>query len=100
MSIFDLIVDREELLKLSDEEINSSLCNIFPERKLFSHSIDWRKSENFILKSKGIHGDVIIGWEGKHGKARENYHKGSIWNTQSHPETCLRSDGTRDKTTR
>jgi hypothetical protein len=60
---FDLIANRKDFLKLSDEQVNSALCSIFPERKLYSHSIDWRKSDEYILKARGTGGDVIVGWE-------------------------------------
>ena len=77
---FDLIANRNDFLKLSDEQVNSVLCNIFPERKLYSHSADWRKSDEFILKARGTGGDVVIGWseEVDDGQSRKGNNKGSI----------------------
>ena len=31
--------------------------------KLFSMSIDWRRSAEYILKCKGADGDVIVMWD-------------------------------------
>lgn len=61
--LFDVIANRSEFLKLSDPEVHETLSSMFPERNLYSHSIDWRKSEEFILKARGVREDVIVGWE-------------------------------------
>jgi len=60
--LFDVIANRSEFLALSDPEVHETLSIMFPERRLYSHSIDWRKSEEYILKAKGGDGDIIVGW--------------------------------------
>jgi len=60
--LFDVIANRNEFLALSDPEVHETLSCMFPERKLYSQSIDWRKSEEYILKAKGSGGDVMVGW--------------------------------------
>ena len=60
--LYDVIANRSEFLKLSNEEVHKTLSSMFPEHKLYSHSIDWRNDERYILKAKGGRGDVIVGW--------------------------------------
>lgn len=60
--LFDIIANRSEFLKLSDDEVHETLSTMFPDQKLYSHSIDWRKDEQYILKAKGGRGDVLVGW--------------------------------------
>lgn len=60
--LYDVIANREDFLALSDPEVQSTLSSLFPEYKLYSHSLDWRKNEEYFLKAKGGRGDVLVGW--------------------------------------
>lgn len=59
---FDALLKREEIKEMKDKELNKLLNMLFPGRKLYSHSLDWRNSMEYILKAKGRYGDVIVGW--------------------------------------
>lgn len=60
---YDLVFTRQELLILKDDQIIKILNRIYPKKKIFSISSDWRYSWRYILKAKGIYGDLIIGWK-------------------------------------
>jgi hypothetical protein len=53
--------NRNTFLKLTNEEIVELLESI-THFNLFSLSLDWRESEEFILKAKGGNGDVLVFW--------------------------------------
>lgn len=58
----DLILDREELLAMSNKNILKALQDMYPARKLYSISTGWRESKEYILKARGTGGDLIVGW--------------------------------------
>lgn len=60
--MYDLILDYEELLLMTDDNILKALQTLYPKRKLYSISLGWRQSKDYILKAKGTGGDVVIGW--------------------------------------
>lgn len=60
---FDLMLKRESLLDLTNEEIMTTLRDMYPERRLYSLSTDWRKDECYIMKARGTGGDVVVDWE-------------------------------------
>ena len=37
----------------------------FTEHELNSISVDWYDDPSYIMKLKGLNGDVVVGWEGK-----------------------------------
>lgn len=53
--------NRNTFLKLTNEEI-IELLNSITQLDLYSMSLDWRESDEYILKCKGVHGDVIVNW--------------------------------------
>lgn len=59
----DLMLKWKSLLKLTDREVLGVLRAVYPERKLYSISTDWRRDACYILKARGTGGDVIVGWE-------------------------------------
>ena len=61
--MYDLKLDYEELSLMSNENILETLQVMYPERKLYSISLSWRESKNYILKAKGVNGDVVVGWQ-------------------------------------
>jgi len=36
--------------------------NMFPKFNLYNFSLGWLESKNFILKFRGVDGDLIVGW--------------------------------------
>lgn len=60
--MYDLKLDHEELLLMSDDNILKTLQTMYPKRKLYTISLGWRESKDYILKAKGNGGDVIVGW--------------------------------------
>lgn len=61
--MYDLKLDYEELLLMTDDNILKALQIMYPKRKLYSISLGWRESKNYILKAKGVNGDVVVGWQ-------------------------------------
>jgi len=57
----EFTLNRNTLLKLSNDEI-MELLNSITKFDLYSMSLDWRKSEEYILKCKGAEGDVLVYW--------------------------------------
>jgi len=60
--MYDIIMLHKNIKVLSNQQIFNIIDMIYPDRKIYSLSIDWRKSKEFILKARGINGDVIVGW--------------------------------------
>lgn len=54
--------NRNTFLKLTYEEIIELLESI-TGFDLYSMSIVWRESADYILKAKGVNGDVIVNWK-------------------------------------
>lgn len=59
---FDLIYSYDLMNKWTNEEVLTYLQKIFPERLLYSISLGWRDNRKYILKARGLAGDVIVGW--------------------------------------
>jgi len=57
----EFILNRNTLLKLSNDEI-IELLNSITKFDLYSMSLDWRESAEYILKCKGAEGDVLVYW--------------------------------------
>ena len=53
--------NRNTFLKLTNDEI-IELLNSITKFDLYSMSLDWRESEEYILKCKGAEGDVLVYW--------------------------------------
>lgn len=62
LEMYDLKLDHEELLLMSNDNILRALQLLYPKRKLYTISLGWRESKNYILKAKGTDGDVVVGW--------------------------------------
>ena len=60
--MYDLKLDYEELLLMTDDNILKALQILYPKRKLYAISLGWRESKDYILKAKGTGGDIVIGW--------------------------------------
>jgi len=54
-------LNRNTFLKLTNDEIIELLNNI-TKFNLYSMSLDWRNSAEYILKCKGAEGDVLVYW--------------------------------------
>ena len=57
----EFTLNRNTLLKLTNDEI-MELLNSITKFDLYSMSLDWRKSTEYILKCKGANGDVLVYW--------------------------------------
>lgn len=60
--MFDMIVRHSDFSKYSNEGILDALDILYPERDLYSLSLDWRKNKQYVMKAKGVQGDVLVGW--------------------------------------
>lgn len=58
----DIVLDHEFTCAMENEDILEMLNRLFPKRHLYSMSLDWRKSIEYILKARGTGGDVIVDW--------------------------------------
>jgi len=54
-------LNRNTFLKLTNDEI-IELLNSITKYDLYSMSLDWRESSEYILKCKGANGDVLVYW--------------------------------------
>lgn len=68
MGLYDVYLKRRKLLELTNDDILVDLQRMFPDRKLYSISLDWRKNERYFLKARGTLGDIIVGWSDKNGR--------------------------------
>jgi len=53
--------NRNAILKLTNDEI-MELLNSITNFDLYTMSLDWRESVDYILKCKGAEGDVLVYW--------------------------------------
>jgi len=60
--VFDMVVRHSDFSKYSNEGILNALDILYPERDLYSLSLDWRKDPQYIMKARGVYGDVLVGW--------------------------------------
>lgn len=67
MAFYDVYFAHKNFLKMTNEDILSVLQGLFPERKLFSISLDWRKDIKYFLKARGTLGDALVGWSDRNG---------------------------------
>lgn len=51
-----------EAILLGPDRLLQKLKEEYPERGLYTISIDWTLSMKFVAKAKGTHGDVVVGW--------------------------------------
>jgi len=58
-----MIMAHSTAKSLDNKAMFDTLDSIYPERQLYSMSLDWRKDKQYILKARGVKGDVIVGWE-------------------------------------
>ena len=57
----EITLNRNTFLKLSNDEI-IELLNSITKFDLYTMSLDWRESAEYILKCKGANGDVLVYW--------------------------------------
>jgi len=57
----EFTLNRYTFLKLTNNEI-MELLNSITKFDLYTMSLDWRKSAEYILKCKGAEGDVLVYW--------------------------------------
>jgi len=57
----EFTLNRNTFLKLTNDEI-IELLNSITKLDLYSISLDWRNSAEYILKCKGANGDVLVYW--------------------------------------
>lgn len=50
-------------LELGEENFFNIFDKSFPDYNLYDMSQDWVENKKYILKFKGIYGDLIIKWE-------------------------------------
>ena len=71
----DFIMEYEKAKQHVDEQGWDSFLGSFQDqyedRGLYSVSMDWHESDEFICKFRGTDGDVIVGWEGIHDKPKK-----------------------------
>ena len=58
----DIILDYAVFKPLGSQYLLEMLQEIYSKNDLYCISTDWEKSQEFIAKAKGIHGDIIAGW--------------------------------------
>jgi len=61
--LFDMIMKHSDTKRLDNEEMFGVINSIYPDRELYSMSLDWRDNKQYVLKVKGIKGDVLVGWQ-------------------------------------
>jgi len=61
--LFDMLMSHSHAKSLDNKAMFDTLDSIYPERELYSMSLDWRKDKQYILKAKGAKGDVLVGWK-------------------------------------
>ena len=61
--MFDMLMAHSDAKVLDNETLFNTLDSIYPERELYSMSLDWRKDKQYVLKVKGVKGDVLVGWK-------------------------------------
>jgi len=61
--LFDMLMAHSHAKSLDNKAMFDTLDSIYPERELYSMSLDWRKDKQYILKAKGVKGDVLVGWK-------------------------------------
>jgi len=61
--LFDMLMAHSDAKVLDNETLFNTLDSIYPERELYSMSLDWRKDKQYVLKVKGVKGDVLVGWK-------------------------------------
>lgn len=62
----DLILDYSQVVSLHNAKVLALLQSIYPDKRLNSISTGWRESNQYILKARGLCGDVVVGWIGIH----------------------------------
>ena len=61
--MFDMIMKHEDAKRLDNEAMFGVINSIYPDRELYSMSLDWRDNKQYVLKVKGVKGDVLVGWQ-------------------------------------
>ena len=61
--MFDMIMKHADAKRLDNEAMFGVINSIYPDRELYSMSLDWRKNKQYVLKVRGVKGDVLIGWQ-------------------------------------
>lgn len=59
----DIFATWTKLVNMTNQEVMDWLQSLFPTFDLFSLSLDWRTNPEYILKAKGVRGDVLVLWE-------------------------------------
>lgn len=59
---YNLYTNWDQMNKRTNEEVLSLLQKLFPKHQLYNISLGWREDRKYILKAKGLLGDVIVGW--------------------------------------
>lgn len=61
--MFDMIMKHEDAKRLDNEAMFGVINSIYPDRELYSMSLDWCDNKQYVLKVKGVKGDVLVGWQ-------------------------------------
>jgi len=61
--LFDMIMKHSDAKRLDNEEMFGVISSIYPDRELYSMSLDWRENKQYVLKVRGVKGDVLVGWQ-------------------------------------
>lgn len=57
-----MTLNYEETQKLTNEQVLKLLKDKYPVYELYNISLGWRENRKYILKAKGVYGDVIVNW--------------------------------------
>ena len=52
--MFDMIMKHADAKRLDNEAMFGVINSIYPDRELYSMSLDWRKNKQYVLKVKGV----------------------------------------------
>jgi len=58
----DIQMDYDKLLEMDNESVFEMISKNNSDLDLYDMSLDWRNNKKFILKLKGMYGDLIIHW--------------------------------------
>lgn len=58
----ELTMDYEKTKELGIKKLLEFLNALVPHFEIYSISISWLESKEYIAKARGNHGDVIINW--------------------------------------
>jgi len=58
----EIQMDYDKLLEMDNESVFEMISKNNSDLGLYNMSLDWRNNKEFILKLKGMYGDLIVYW--------------------------------------